>query len=58
MNVIVVHAHRGDGSRANPERLIHLYFASDGRLLACHDPLNGPPDHFEPRPAVKRHAGR
>ncbi|MNJ82555.1 hypothetical protein D3C77_820490 [compost metagenome] len=37
---------RGDGSPSNPERLINLYFNDDGELMACYDPLNGPPDSF------------
>lgn len=39
---------RGDGSPSNPERLINLYFNDAGELMACHDPLNGPPDSFNP----------
>ncbi|WP_157638686.1 hypothetical protein [Burkholderia ubonensis] len=46
VSLIHVSAHRGDGSASNPERVIHLYYAQDGRLLACHDPLNGPADGF------------
>lgn len=44
--VIHVVAWRGDGSKKNPERLIHLYYSLDGRLLACYDELNGAPDSF------------
>lgn len=44
--MICVTAHRGNGSDANPERLIWLYYSMEGRLLACYDPLNGPPDWF------------
>ncbi|MBW7896540.1 MAG: hypothetical protein H3C27_15640 [Opitutaceae bacterium] len=43
-------AMRGDGSVGNPERLIELYFARDGDLLACYDPINGPPDAFASQP--------
>ncbi|PTE00854.1 hypothetical protein EIL82_14975 [Pandoraea apista] len=46
VRVIYISAHRGDGSKSNPVRLIHLYYATDGRLLACYDPLSGPPDGF------------
>jgi hypothetical protein len=41
---------RGDGSHGNPERLIELYFARNGDLLACYDPINGPPDSFVSQP--------
>ena len=47
IEVIHVAASRGDGSSDNPERLIDLYFALSGELLACHDPLNGPADGFD-----------
>lgn len=50
--VIHVTASRGDGSPENPERSIDLFYALDGTLLACHDPLNGPPDHFSAGRAV------
>ncbi|MGS1052055.1 hypothetical protein ACVCIC_25160 [Burkholderia glumae] len=46
MSVIYVCAHRGAGTAEDPARLIHLYYAHDGRLLACHDPQNGPADGF------------
>lgn len=46
VELIHVPAHRGDGTEANPERIVNLYFSKDGELLACHDPLNGPPDGF------------
>ncbi|WP_449106706.1 hypothetical protein [Pseudomonas mohnii] len=46
VSLIWVSAMRGDGSPSNPERLINLYFSDSGELLACHDPLNGPPDSF------------
>lgn len=48
IEVVFVHALRGDGSKENPERFINLYFSRDGDLLACHDPQNGPPDSFLP----------
>lgn len=48
IQVIAVDGMRGDGSPENPERLISLYFSLDGRLLACYDPINGPPDAFLP----------
>jgi len=44
--LIHVPAHRGDGSEANPERIINLYFTKGGELVACYDPLNGPLDGF------------
>ncbi|MEX3690793.1 hypothetical protein AB3X91_11890 [Paraburkholderia sp. BR14263] len=44
--MIALSAARGDGSEGNPERTINLYFSLDGRMLACYDPLNGPPDGF------------
>lgn len=50
MEVIHVAASRGDGSTENPERIIDLYFRPTGELLACYDPLNGPPDAFHVRP--------
>lgn len=50
VEVIHVSAMRGDGSAGNPERLIELYFARDGELLACYDPINGPPDAFASQP--------
>jgi len=46
VSLIWVSAMRGDGSPSNPERLINLYFNDSGELLACYDPLNGPPDSF------------
>lgn len=46
VELIHVPAHRGDGSEANPERIINLYFTKGGELVACYDPLNGPPDGF------------
>ncbi|HLA34304.1 MAG TPA: hypothetical protein VJ001_05485 [Rhodocyclaceae bacterium] len=46
VQVIFVDAMRGDGSPENPERMIYMYFSLDGQLLACYDPLNGPPDGF------------
>lgn len=54
IQVIHVAASRGDGSERNPERIIDLYFRPDGTLLACYDPLNGPPDSFHggPGPAI------
>lgn len=48
-----VSAFRGDGSPGNPERLVNLYYAPDGTLLACHDPLNGAPDAFCVRNGAK-----
>ncbi|RJX81271.1 hypothetical protein [Pseudomonas sp. LS-2] len=52
IQVIHVAASRGDGSSANPERIIDLYFSPTGELLACNDPLNGPPDSFIPAHSV------
>lgn len=46
IHVIHVPAMRGNGSKEDPERLIHLYFSLDGELLSCHDELNGPPDSY------------
>ncbi|MDU9413836.1 MULTISPECIES: hypothetical protein [unclassified Pseudomonas] len=46
MQVIHVSAVRGDGTPSNPERSIDLYFRTDGELLACYDPINGPADIF------------
>jgi len=46
VELIHVPAHRGDGSEANPERIINLYFTKGGELVACYDPLNGPLDGF------------
>ncbi|MEN5126857.1 hypothetical protein [Pseudomonas alloputida] len=46
VSLIWVSAMRGDGSPENPERLINLYFSDDGVLMACFDPLNGPPDSY------------
>jgi hypothetical protein len=46
VEVIHVPAMRGDGTAANPERLINLYFSLSGDLLACYDPQNGPPDSY------------
>ena len=44
---------RGDGSPENPERLINLYFNDDGVIMASYDPLNGPPDSYNPDVAVR-----
>jgi hypothetical protein len=41
---------RAHGSPPNPERLVHYYFDDGGELMACYDPLNGPPDAFRPLP--------
>lgn len=46
VELIFVPAMRGDGSKENPERIINLYFSKEGELMACYDPLNGPPDGF------------
>ncbi len=46
VSLIWVSAMRGDGSPGNPERSINLYFNDDGVLMACYDPINGPPDSF------------
>lgn len=46
--VMVLHvaAFRGDGSPGDPERMVHRYYDAPGELLACYDPINGPPDAF------------
>lgn len=46
--VQVIHfaAYRGDGTPGNPVRLANYYFSQEGEMLACYDPLNGPPDSF------------
>ncbi|WP_156429593.1 hypothetical protein [Burkholderia sp. TSV86] len=54
LSVVHVVAWRGDGSSRSPERLAHLYYAPDGELLACHDPLNGAPDEFWPLALVEQ----
>src|SRR5574343_1160320 len=46
VSLIYVLAMRGDGSAHNPAREIHRYYSDEGRLLACYDPINGPPDYF------------
>lgn len=40
-------AMRGDGSKENPERQVEYYYNDEGELVACHDPINGPPDGFK-----------
>ena len=46
VQVIHVCAMRGDGSSNNPERMIQMYFSTEGELLACFDPITGAPDAF------------
>lgn len=46
VELVFVPAMRGDGSEKDPERMIHLYFSLDGELMACYDPLFGPPDGY------------
>lgn len=46
VELIFVPAFRGDGSEGDPERMINLYFSKEGELLACYDPLYGPPDGY------------
>lgn len=50
VSLICVSAARGDGSPENPARTVYLYFSDSGQLMACYDPINGPPDWFEPLP--------
>ncbi|NTV11079.1 MAG: hypothetical protein HGA47_09940 [Zoogloea sp.] len=55
IEVVYLSAFRGDGSKANPERLIHLYFnPSNGEILACYDPMNGPPDSYVGSPQAPK----
>lgn len=35
-----------EGNPKNPLRWVWLYYGLDGQLLACYDPINGPPDAF------------
>lgn len=56
--VIHVTASRGDGSPENPERSVDFFYTLDGALLACHDPVNGPADHFQPAAACRTDQGR
>jgi len=51
VEVVYVMARRGDGTPGSPERSVHLYYSKTGDLLACYDPVNGPVDYFEVRPA-------
>lgn len=46
VELIFVPATRGDGYEQDPERVVHLYFSLEGELMACYDPLNGPPDGY------------
>lgn len=46
VSLIHVSALRGADTDEDPTRFVEQYFSTDGRLLACFDPLNGPPDHF------------
>jgi hypothetical protein len=48
IEVMVVTCRRGDGSVRSPERVVQMYYSMDGELLACYDPINGPPDYFYP----------
>jgi hypothetical protein len=48
LEVIFVSATRGSGTPEDPERLINLFFAKDGELLACYGPINGEPDSYLP----------
>lgn len=49
VELIFVPAMRGDGSEGDPERMINLYFSKEGELIACYDPLYGPPDGYVAR---------
>jgi hypothetical protein len=46
VKLIYVAAMRGDDTPENPTRLAHYYYSDDGKLVACHDPINGAPDAF------------
>jgi len=46
IEVIVVTTSRGDGSIRSPVRTAQMYYSMDCELLACYDPINGPPDYF------------
>jgi hypothetical protein len=48
VSLICVVAMRGDGTERNPERAAHYYYSDGGELMACYDPINGPPDAFVP----------
>jgi hypothetical protein len=58
IDVFAVTGYRGDGSADNPEREVYAYYdAATGNLLACHDPLNGPPGWFQ-RPCPQQEPGQ
>ena len=46
VKLIYVAAARGDDTKENPTRVAHYYYSDEGELLACYDPINGPPDSF------------
>lgn len=46
VSLIFVAVTRGDGTPENPERTAFFYYDDDGELMACYDPINGPPDSF------------
>ena len=52
VSVIHVMAMRGGSDPIrDPERSVQFYYDTDGRLLACYDPVNGPPDYVISPPA-------
>lgn len=46
VSLILVACARGNGTPENPERTAFFYYADDGELMACYDPINGPPDSY------------
>lgn len=42
VDVIRVEWSRGNGTAANPFRIVTSFYSKDGSLLVCRDPLNGP----------------
>ncbi len=54
VSLIFVAAMRGDGSPANPLRTAFFYYSEEGELMACYDPVNGPPDAFFSPPLAEK----
>ena len=51
VTLIQVMTMRGADSPENPGRMVTYYYDDNGELVACYDPINGPPDCFlETRP--------
>ena len=44
VSLIFVAALLGSGTKEDPERTAFFYYNDDGEMMACYDPIFGPPD--------------